>query len=246
LISKNIFKFLEFVGYGVCHQRLSLSFTYLKEYMPVCSRCTGIYVGMVLSAALILLFERKIRNQLPGRKITAITVILFAAMAAESGLSSLKIIPSYNTARFLTGYALGWFLPLLILPLLNSVVFRPGICLQKQYLKKPGHFTIWIFSGTALGFIFLLTYKQIMLLWSIAAVAGLILFIAALILILVFAVNLRLRNTIQSPPMFWRFFLAAIAISLAFISLSSYLKSIVNPYVSISYEYLKSIFGRQH
>ena len=90
------------------------------------------------------------------------------------------------------------FFHCLILPLLNSVVFRPGICLQEQYLKKSWHFVIWIFSGLALGFIFLLTYKQIMLFWSIAAVAGLVLFVAVLILILVFAVNLKLRNTVQS------------------------------------------------
>ena len=212
--------------------------------MPVCSRCTGIYIGIIFSATLILLFERKIKTQFSGWKITAIMVILFAAMAAESGLSLLKIIPSYNTARFLTGYAVGWFLPLLILPLLNSVVFRPGICLREQYLKKQGHFIIWIFSGTALGFIFLVAYKQIILFWSIIAVAGLVLFVAALILILVFAVNLKLRNTVQNPLRFVCFFLVAITISLAFISLSSYLKSIINPYIFVSYEYLKSIFSR--
>ncbi|HEX7561609.1 MAG TPA: hypothetical protein VF347_05380 [Candidatus Humimicrobiaceae bacterium] len=111
-------------------------------------------------------------------------------------------------------------------------------------MKKPGHFIIWIFSGTALGFIFLVAYKQIILFWSIIAVAGLVLFVAALILILVFAVNLKLRNTVQNPLRFVCFFLAAIAISLAFISLSSYLKSIANPYMSVSYEYLKSILSR--
>ena len=211
--------------------------------MPVCSRCTGIYIGIILSAVLILIFERKIRTQFSGRKITVITAILFAAMAAESGLSLLKIIPSYNTARFLTGYAVGWFLPLLILPLLNSVVFRPGICLREQYLKKAGHFIIWIFSGLVWGFVFLVTYKQIILFWSIAAVAGLVLFVAVLILIMVFAVNLKFRNTVQNPCRFVFFFFVAIAISLALISLSSYLKSIFNPYMSISYEYLKYLFS---
>jgi uncharacterized membrane protein len=244
LISKNIFKFLEFVGYGVCHQRFNLSFNYMQAYMPVCSRCTGIYIGIIFSAALILLFERKIRTQLPGRKIAATTVILFVVMAAESGLSSLKIIPSYNTARFLTGYCVGWFLPLLLIPLLSSVVFRPGMCLQEQYLKKSWHFVIWIFSGSALGFIFLVTYRQTMLFWSIAAVTGLVLFVAALILIPVFAISSKLRNTVQNPSGFVYFFLAAIAISLAFISLSSYLKSIVNPYMAMSYKYLKSMFSR--
>jgi uncharacterized membrane protein len=244
LIPKNIFKFLEFIGYGACHQRFNMSFNYMQAYMPVCSRCTGIYIGLTLSAALILLFDRKIRTQFPGRKIINTMIILFAAMAFESGLSLLKIIPAYNTARFLTGYGIGWFLPLLIIPLLNSVVFRPGICLQEQYLKKAGHFIIWIFSGLALGFIFLVTYKQIILFWSIAAVAGLILLVAVLILTLVFASNLKLRSSIQNPSRFLYFLLPAIVISLAFISLSSYLKSIVNPYVSFSYEYLKSIFSR--
>ncbi len=242
MISKNIFKFLEFIGYGACHQHLNLSFNYMQEYMPVCSRCTGIYIGLVLSAALILLFERKIRTQFPGWKIIAAAAVLFAAMAAESGLSLLKIIPAYNTARFLTGYGVGWFLPLFLIPLLNSVVFKPHLCLKEQYLRKSGHFIIWIFSGLAFGLIFLVTYKQIILFWSIAAVAGLILLIAALILILVFAVSLKLRSTVQNPFKFLCFFLPAIAISIAFISLSSYLKSIINPY--LSFKHLKSFFTR--
>jgi uncharacterized membrane protein len=244
LISKNIFKFLEFVGYGVCHQRFNLSFNYMQVYMPVCSRCTGIYIGIILSAALVLLFERKIRTQLPGRKIAATTAILFVVMAVESGLSSLKIIPSYNIARFLTGYCVGWFLPLLLIPLLNSVVFAPGICLQEQYLKKSWHFVIWIFSGLALGFIFLVSYRQIILFWSIAAVTGLVLFVASLILILVFAVSSKLRNTVQNTSGFVYFFLMAIAISLSIVSLSSYLKSILNPYMAVSYKYLKSMLGQ--
>jgi uncharacterized membrane protein len=241
---KGIFEFLEFIGYGACHRRFNLSFNYMQAYMPVCSRCTGIYVGVLLSAALILLFERKIKTQFSGRKIIATIAILFAAMAAESGLSLLKIIPAYNTARFLTGYAVGWFLPLFLIPLLNSVVFRPEMCLQEQYLKKAGHFIIWIFSGSALGVIFLVSYKQIILFWSIIAIAGLILLVAALILILVFAVSLKLRSTVQNPSKLLCFFLPAIVTSLAFVSLSSYLKSIVNPYIYFYYEYLKSIFNR--
>jgi uncharacterized membrane protein len=244
LIPKNIFEFLAFIGYGACHQRFNLSFNYMQEYMPVCSRCAGIYVGLILSAALILLFERKIRTQFSSRKIIAVTAILFAAMAAESGLSLLKIIPAYNTVRFLTGYGVGWFLPLLLIPLLNSVVFKPDICLKEQYLKKAVHFIIWISSGLALGFIFLVTYRQIMLFWSTAAIFGLILLVAVLILILVFAVSSKLRCTVKTPSRFLCFFLAATAISLAFVSLSSCLKSIINPYMSFSYEYLKSVFGR--
>jgi uncharacterized membrane protein len=210
--------------------------------MPVCSRCTGIYIGFILSAALILLFERKISTQLPGRKIITVTVILFAAMAAESGLSSLEIIPAYNMARFLTGYGVGWFLSLLLMPLLNSVVFRPDICLKEQYLIRPGHFIMWIFSGAAVGFIFLVTYKQIILFWSIVAVAGLILLVAVLILTLFFASTQKLRSSVQNSSRFLVFFFPAVAVSLVFLSLSSFLKSIINPY--LSFEYLRSVFNR--
>jgi uncharacterized membrane protein len=203
--------------------------------MPVCSRCTGLYIGFIMSAAIILIFERKIRNKFPGRKIIATIAILFGAMVIESGLSLLKIIPAYNIARFITGYGVGWFLPIFLIPLINSVVFRSGICLQEQYFKKSGHFVLWIFSGLVLGLIFMLTYIQMFLFWSITAVAGLILLVAVLILTLVFAVNSKLRGTIQQPFKLLYFFLPAIFISLAFISISSYLKSIINPYMPFSY-----------
>lgn len=244
LTPEKIFKFLEFIGYGACHQRVNLTFNYMQAHMPVCSRCTGIYIGFILSAAVLLLIERRIKNRLPGRIIVVTAAVLFAVMAAESALSFLKIIPSFNLARFLTGYSVGWFLSIILIPLLNSVVFAPGLCAQEQYLKKAGYSIVWIFSGAITGLIFLVTYKQIILFWSIAAIAGLILFVAVLILILIFAAAVKLRSTVQNPYKFLAFFLLAIAISIALISLSSYLKRIVNPYLSYPYGYLKSIISR--
>ncbi len=212
--------------------------------MPVCSRCTGIYIGFVLSAAMLLLIERKIKTQFAGRKIIITFAVLFTVMAAESALSFLKIIPSFNQARFLTGYSVGWFFSLVVIPILNSVVFAPELCAQGRYLKKAGYFIAWIFSGAAAGIIFLVTYKQALLLWSIISVAGLILFVAVLILVLIFAASVKLRSTVIKVSKFLCFFFLAIAMSLALVSLSSYLKNIVNPYLSSSFGFLKTILSR--
>src|SRR5438128_2972039 len=53
---------LAFVVYGagsfVCHQLPDRSFQLWAVPMPVCARCTGIYVGAALAAGLVLLKQQ--------------------------------------------------------------------------------------------------------------------------------------------------------------------------------------------
>jgi len=43
-------------------------------------------------------------------------------MGLDSILSTLRIIEPNNYARLITGYLVGWFIAILLLPLKNSVI----------------------------------------------------------------------------------------------------------------------------
>src|SRR3954465_2024069 len=44
------------VGHFICHQRPERTFFVHGQQMPVCARCTGLYLGAALAAPLALLF----------------------------------------------------------------------------------------------------------------------------------------------------------------------------------------------
>jgi len=62
IIIEKIIDFIRFVGSGACHQNPQLSFFDGSLYMPVCSRCTGIYIGFIFSIIAILVLERKVKK----------------------------------------------------------------------------------------------------------------------------------------------------------------------------------------
>src|SRR5207244_1317844 len=50
------------IGSGICHQLPARSFHMWSMQMPVCARCSGIYVGAAL-AATIAMFRQTIRQE---------------------------------------------------------------------------------------------------------------------------------------------------------------------------------------
>ena len=64
--------------------------------MPLCSRCTGLYAGLVLSLIILIILDRKIKADLPGRKIIIVLIILFCFVTIDSALTFFKAAPGNN------------------------------------------------------------------------------------------------------------------------------------------------------
>ncbi|MCL4415951.1 MAG: DUF2085 domain-containing protein, partial [Actinobacteria bacterium] len=155
IIIEKIIDFIRFIGSGACHQNLFLSFFYENLYMPLCSRCTGIYIGFFFSVIVIMILERKVKTSIPSFKIIMALVIFAFFMGLDSILATLRIIEPNNYSRLITGYLVGWFLAILILPLKNSVIWKAGI--EKQYLDNKPRFILWVVSGIAIILLFYFT-----------------------------------------------------------------------------------------
>ena len=72
--------------------------------MPVCSRCTGIYLGIFLSLLTLILLERRIKGEFPSLKMVLVSVGAFLLMGVDVVLSTLDLIQSNNMIRLATGF----------------------------------------------------------------------------------------------------------------------------------------------
>jgi uncharacterized membrane protein len=116
------------VGYSLCHQIAERSFFFYTLQMPLCSRCTGMYIGAMVGFAFLLPAKR--RSRLPSRKIMillGVALIFFAIDGINSYLGFLPNSPqlyvSQNWLRLISGTMLGLAIPLLLVPIFNQTIW---------------------------------------------------------------------------------------------------------------------------
>ena len=115
-----------------CHQEDSRSFHILGNELGVCSRCTMIYFGFLLST-IIYPFVKRLNNfQLP-----AVWILLAGAffVGIDAGLDMFDIWKNTFLSREITGSILGLILPFFIIPgslRLTEELFIP----PKKFVKS--------------------------------------------------------------------------------------------------------------
>lgn len=117
------------VGYAVCHRIDLRSFHLGVRTMPLCARCTGMYLGAV--TAFLYYVVRRPRAGLYPDKRTFALLGLIALLWAADGLNSyvslfpgeLSLYPPNNTLRLTTGMLLGVALSSVVYPTFNQVAW---------------------------------------------------------------------------------------------------------------------------
>ena len=98
------------IGAVVCHQQAARSFRPWSRQLPVCARCTGIYVGAALAAILAVMAPPKRRPPYEtSTRAGARTIVLLAALPTIATLAyewSTGATPS-NLVRAFAGFPLG-------------------------------------------------------------------------------------------------------------------------------------------
>lgn len=118
------------IGYAVCHRIASHSFHLGERSLPLCARCTGMYLGGLFTL-LYYSLRRPLAGLYPSRRYFII-FILFGLIWALDGLNSyMNIFPSAshlyqpsNTLRMITGTLVGIPLATLVYPLFNQSIWR--------------------------------------------------------------------------------------------------------------------------
>lgn len=117
------------VGYAVCHRIPERSFQIGDRQMPMCARCTGLFLGALLGLVFQVMQGRK------GKMPPVYVMVLFGLLALAwvfDGVNSFSmlttVIPSLyqtqNWTRLITGTGMGLAISAILLPAFNQTMFK--------------------------------------------------------------------------------------------------------------------------
>ncbi|GAB4575321.1 MAG: hypothetical protein Kow0077_26240 [Anaerolineae bacterium] len=122
------------IGYAICHQIAERSFDVHGHPLPLCARCTGMYLGVMIGAAVLVAGKRGQAALFAPRRVL-VALGLFVGIMGLDGINSyLHLFPGYvgpyeptNWLRLITGSLTGLAMILILLPAFNATVWaRPA------------------------------------------------------------------------------------------------------------------------
>ncbi len=114
-----ITRLLFFIGRGICHQLPSRSFIIAGQQLPLCARCTGIYIGVFVCLLYLWLRRRWRGNLVPSLGLVIFMAAGFIPLMLDGATSYLGLRDSSNLLRVVTGILMGYSLPVWIVLLKN-------------------------------------------------------------------------------------------------------------------------------
>ncbi len=139
------------VDSAVCHQDSTHSFLVYGRQMPLCARCTGMYLGALLSLAFH--FRQGKLGSLPPRKVLIPLGLLFLAFALDglnSSAASLglrwKLYEATNLSRLITGTCAGIVIGAVLAPIFNQTAWADWI--KKSSLPDSKALLVLLAAGS--------------------------------------------------------------------------------------------------
>ena len=201
------------VGYSVCHQIESHSIAFDNKILPLCARCTGMFLGTLVSLA--VLSRRKKASGSPSKGLIAILVIFVLAFIVD-GLNSMMglfpVIPQLytpgNLLRLVTGLMMGMVIANLLVVLWQQTWWKDSD--SKPVLADWKHFLLMVAANALVGLMIWLRISFVyypITIFSTAAIILLLSMIYSLIWIIIF----KKENTFERYSDGLSFLLAGLA-----------------------------------
>jgi uncharacterized membrane protein len=186
------------LGYAVCHRISERSFHILERPMPLCARCSGMYLGALVG----LIFQAVVSSRKafgPPWKLIPFFGVLFVAFAADGFNSFLHLMEvdlfvyePDNLYRLITGTGMGLVIAVAVFPAFNQTMWADAE-------SKPAVGSWSAFAGLLLigaGVVLLILTENPVILYPLAlASAGTILALLTMIYSVVWVLLLRKENT---------------------------------------------------
>jgi len=128
------------IGYAVCHRIGERSFHIGSYQLPLCARCSGMYLGAVTGLVFQSIAGWK-RLKIPHWSVIVVLAVFFIAFGIDGSNSYLYLLkqvsPGFfpkipniyipnNTLRLLTGSGMGLDIAVLLFPAFNQTVWVDG------------------------------------------------------------------------------------------------------------------------
>jgi uncharacterized membrane protein len=117
------------VGYSVCHRIDSHSFHLGGRELPLCARCSGMYLGALLGIAFQDLRRR--RGGLPPLRVNLVLGVLLLAFTVDGINSYMHFFPGVsglytpqNWLRLVTGSGIGLGIAAILMPVFHQTVWK--------------------------------------------------------------------------------------------------------------------------
>ena len=160
-VSMEIHSFLDILtlfGGGVCGQIPSHSFVIGGRQLPLCARCTGTYLGILLGFLVLAALRRWRASGLPPSGVSASLVSFIVLWGIDGFNSFLSLLPKaphlyepHNLLRLITGTLNGLALSIIVYPIFNFVLWKEADTKkvirnwrEMGYLLIPGALLVWI------------------------------------------------------------------------------------------------------
>ncbi len=127
----------------LCHQNAARSFEIERLLLPLCQRCTGVYVGIAISF-IWLLANRYYKKGLPPRSVIYVNIASLVIMAIF-GFHLLDPGPGW---RLWSGLIFGNAVAFLILPGSSLICNEGKIAKSYTRLSTLSFFVVFIFLNT--------------------------------------------------------------------------------------------------
>lgn len=136
----------DYAGAAFCHRITSRSFTIAGRPMPLCARCSGMYLGFMVYFLLALLSGRERWTAFPPLPILGV-LFMFVAIMGFDGLNSYshfftstpRLYTPNNFLRLYTGLGTGLAMGAFMVPTVGQVLW-------KRQIWKPAIGNWWEFA----------------------------------------------------------------------------------------------------
>jgi uncharacterized membrane protein len=171
------------IGYAVCHRIGERSFHIGSYQLPLCARCSGMYLGAVIGLVFQTIIGWK-RSKIPHWSILALLVVFVAAFGIDGANSYLYLlkqvspgilpkIPNIyvpnNTLRLLTGSGMGLGMAVMLFPAFNQTVWADG----EEKPAIPGWKAFGLLLGIQVLFDLLVLTESPIVLYPLAIISAL-------------------------------------------------------------------------
>lgn len=133
---------INIIGFSVCHQLPSRSLSIGGLVLPVCSRCSGIYIGFTITAVILFAMFRKKENDLPPPYVLIILALFFFSTIVDGIASNFGLYSTNNSLRFITGFLCGSSIITIIYPVFTFQYYKDSK--KEKIFKRPVKFIIYI------------------------------------------------------------------------------------------------------
>ena len=219
------------IGYAVCHRIEERSFHVDGRQLPLCARCSGMYMGAVLGLAFLSITYRHNAGT-PPKFVIAILILFGLAFAIDGSNSYLYLMKSVyggklnfipnlyvpnNTLRLFTGSGAGMAMAVAVFVSLNQTFWKDWD--NKSVLGKPRDFGILVALTLLVDLFILPEWPAIM--YPVAFIsAGGVLLLLSLVYGMLWTMFMRQENNYMALREAWLPILAGLTIALLQITMT--------------------------